>query len=64
MCESKVYIKKNGDIELVANDVVTLIPKERGFRFIDIAGKVHEVDDVDIEYISFVDHKIVLRKRR
>lgn len=62
MCESKVYVKKDGDLELVISDVVSLIPKENGFRFIDISGKVYEIYDAAIEYIDFVEHKVVLRK--
>lgn len=63
MCESKVYVRKNGGLELIAEDVVALEPKGNGFRLVDVSGKVYEVEDVIIERIDFVEHKVVLRRR-
>lgn len=44
MRESKVYMRKNGDLELVVEDVVALEPKGNGFRLVDVARRVYEVE--------------------
>lgn len=62
MCESRVYLRKNNSVELIAEDIVSITPKENGFKLIDISGKVYEVNDVVIEYIDFVNHRVILRE--
>lgn len=61
MCESKVYLKRNGKLELVAEDVVSLVPSDKGFKFIDISGRTYEVENAVIDHIDFVGHKVVLK---
>lgn len=63
MCESKIYLREGNELKLIAEEITTLIPKEDGYVFIDISGKRYEVDSVDIEYIDFVGHKVILRKK-
>jgi len=62
MCESRVYLMENGKINLVAEDVVSMTPKGNGYVLVDIAGRRYEVEDVVIEYIDFVQHKVVLKR--
>jgi len=64
MCESKVYMKEGGELKLIAEDVASMIPKEKGYILIDIAGRKHEVSDVVVEYIDFIQHKVVLKKAK
>lgn len=63
MCESNVYIKIDGGEELLARDIVSLTPKEDKFILIDIIGNRYEVENVAIEYIDFVSHKVVLKRK-
>lgn len=62
MCESNVYIKSDGKEELLVKDAVSLVSKEGKFIFVDITGKIYELENVTIEYIDFISHKIVLRR--
>ncbi|MEM0084500.1 MAG: CooT family nickel-binding protein [Candidatus Methanomethylicia archaeon] len=62
MCESDIYVKSDGKEELLVKDVVSLVPKEGKFIFVDITGKVYELENVTIEYIDFISHKVVLRR--
>ncbi|MCC6016067.1 MAG: CooT family nickel-binding protein [Desulfurococcaceae archaeon] len=62
MCESKVYVREGSELKLIAEDVMSMIPKENGYVLIDIAGRKYEVFDVVIEYIDFIQHKVVLKK--
>lgn len=62
MCESRVYLKENGEEKLIITNVVLLSPLKDGYMFIDILGKKHVLERVVIDYIDFIEHKIVLRK--
>ncbi|MEM1645804.1 MAG: CooT family nickel-binding protein [Ignisphaera sp.] len=62
MCESKVYLMEDGKMNLVAEEVVSMVPKGNGYVFIDITGRRYELENVNIEYIDFVQHKVVLKK--
>jgi len=64
MCESKVYMKEGDELKLIAEDVASMIPKEKGYILIDIAGRKYEVSDVVVEYIDFIQHKVVLKKAK
>lgn len=63
MCEFKIYIKDEGETKIVVENIVSLIPKENGFILIDISGKRYEVDNSSIEYIDFLNHKVVLKRK-
>lgn len=62
MCESRVYLMENGKMNLVAEEVVSMVPKGNGYVLVDIAGRRYEVEDAVIEYIDFVQHKVVLKR--
>lgn len=62
MCESKVYINEEGELRLIADEVVSMIPKGNGYVFIDIVGRTYEVQEVVIEFIDFVQHRVILKK--
>lgn len=61
MCESKVYINEGGELRLIADEVVSMISKGNGYVFIDIAGRTYEIQEVVIEFIDFVQHKVILK---
>ena len=61
MCESSVYIKKNGTEELVMENVAAITPSGKG-RFVlrGLLGEQKEVQGV-IEDINLMGHKIILK---
>ncbi|MCS7096954.1 MAG: CooT family nickel-binding protein [Candidatus Methanomethylicia archaeon] len=63
MCESNVYVRINGKEELLIKDVISLVPKEDTYIFIDITGRKYEIENVIIEFIDFISHKIVLKRK-
>jgi len=64
MCESDVYVKEDGEEKLIVKEIISLIPRENGFILINISGKKYEIHNVVIEYIDFINHKVVLRKTK
>jgi len=63
MCESNVYLIGVSGEELIAKEVAYMKPKQNGFIFVDIYGNKYEVEDIEIAYIDFLGHKVMLRKR-
>ena len=55
-------MKEGSETRLVIEEAVSMIPKSNGYIFVDIAGRKYEIDDVVIESIDFIGHKVVLRK--
>jgi predicted RNA-binding protein len=62
MCESDAYIKDDGKEELLAKEIVTLMPRGNGYILIDLSGNKYELNDVAIDHINFVAHKIFFKK--
>jgi predicted RNA-binding protein len=62
MCESDAYIKDDGKEELLAKEIVTLMPRGNGYILIDLSGNKYELNDVVIDHINFVAHKIFFKK--
>jgi predicted RNA-binding protein len=62
MCESSVFIERNGQQELLAEDVARVIPLGEQFRVITLLGEEHKVtaDLVDIDLMS---HRILLKEK-
>lgn len=61
MCESNVYIKKNGTETLVMENVAAITPcGDNRFLLRGLLGESHEIDGT-IEDINLMAHKIVLK---
>ena len=63
MCESNVYLIDVDGEKLIAKEIALMTPKQNGYVFTDIYGNRYEVDNVEIAYIDFIGHRVVLRKR-
>lgn len=63
MCESNVYLIDADGEKLIAKEIAFMTPKQNGYIFTDIYGNKYEVDNAEIAYIDFIEHKVVLRKR-
>ncbi len=62
MCESIVYVKSGEGERLLAKDVVFMEFKDGSYIITDIAGNRIAVKNVEIEYIDFIGHKVILRE--
>uniref|UniRef100_A0A7J3X9M8 CooT family nickel-binding protein n=3 Tax=Thermofilum pendens TaxID=2269 RepID=A0A7J3X9M8_THEPE len=62
MCETDVYLIDADGEKLFAKEIASMSPKQKGYIFVDIYGRRYEVDDVEIVYIDFIGHKVVLRR--
>lgn len=63
MCESKVYIRRGDNEELIMEDVAHIRLGEEGLVLTNIYGKRALVKDAEILYIDFMRHKVVLRTK-
>jgi len=61
MCESNVYLERDGKEELVASEVAYLTVENGKIILLDINSKRIELENVVIKYIDFLKHKVVLR---
>ncbi len=62
MCESTVYILRNGIEEMFFEDVDALEVQDHLIRLINIFGETKEIA-ASIRRFSLVDHKILLEPR-
>ena len=62
MCESSAYLKnKDGQEELLLEDVVMLKPSGGRIVLMNILGEKKEIE-ASIDQIDLLKHKIILRK--
>lgn len=59
MCESKVFLKKDGNLEEIMENVVAVEPQGDGFLLRNLFGEEKRVQ-ARLGEIQLVDHKIVL----
>ena len=59
MCLSKVYNKKNGDLELLVEEVASVEIGENSLKFKTLFGEQKEIEG-SIKQIDFLTHSIVL----
>ncbi|MBK5092187.1 MAG: CooT family nickel-binding protein [Actinobacteria bacterium] len=62
MCESNVYVCDDEGDRLVMEDAVLLEEEDGKIKITDILGEVKELEG-DVEEITFLEHKIVIRER-
>lgn len=61
MCEANVYLRKNGQDELLLESVDKIIPREDGLELEDIFGRKKTIK-ARIKEMALVDHRIILEK--
>jgi len=61
MCEAKVYLKKDEDLELLMEDCISIVPKGNKLILKDILGKSETVEGKILE-VELLDHKVILTK--
>jgi len=62
MCESSVFIRRQGNDELLAEDVARVVPVEGGYRVITLLGEEQQVS-ADLIDIDLLAHRIVLEEK-
>ena len=63
MCESSVFIRRNGGEELLAEDVARVVPEGDQIRVITLLGEEHRVA-ADLVEIDLMSHRILLQERK
>lgn len=63
MCESNVYLRTDDGDELVMEDAVVLEKDDGKIKVIDILGEEKELEG-EVEEITFLEHRIVVRENR
>ncbi len=61
MCEAKVYLKKDEELELLMEDCISIVPDGNKLILRDILGKSEVVEGKILE-VGLLDHKVVLTK--
>ena len=61
MCEANVYLLKDGQEELIMEEVDIIRPEEGKYYLRSVFGE-QKMIDAEIKSISLVNHKIVLEK--
>ena len=61
MCLSKVYIKKDGERELLMEEIASVEVKDNKLLFRTLFGEQKEIG-ANISHIDFLSHSIVLSK--
>ncbi len=62
MCEANAYLYRNGEEELILEDVDIMRPEDGKYYLCSITGE-QKVVEAGIREISLVNHKIVLEKK-
>ncbi len=62
MCESKAYLRSDGEEQEVMDDVAHLRVLDDGVELVRIDGLRKTLEGARIEEIDFIHHKIFLRK--
>ena len=62
MCESNVYVRDDEGDRLIMEDAVLLESGQGKVKITDILGEEKELEG-DVEEITFLEHKIVIRER-
>jgi len=62
LCESNVFVRDDEGDRLVMEDAVLLEEEDGKIKITDILGEMKELEG-DVEEITFLEHKIVIRER-
>lgn len=60
MCESRVYLEKDGKLEHLMNNVVIMRPEENGKIFLVSLLGEQKVVEAKVKEIKLLEHKIIL----
>lgn len=59
MCEANVYVEKDGDLEVVMENVASITPVEDRLLLVDLFGEQKRIRAA-IKELRLLDHKVIL----
>ncbi|PCN50427.1 RNA-binding protein [Candidatus Geothermarchaeota archaeon ex4572_27] len=62
MCESKVYVVEDGDMKLLAEDVVYLKKEGDTYVIVNLQGERITLTNYVLRDIDFLSHKVVFAR--
>jgi len=62
MCEAKVYLEKDGKLEELMENVITIKPENDKLQLIDLFGEQKFVN-AKFKEIKLLDHKVILTEK-
>ena len=63
MCEARVYIEKEGNLEELMDNVVSIKPEQDKLVLTDLFGEQKFVN-AEFKEIRLLDHKVVLKEKK
>jgi predicted RNA-binding protein len=61
MCQTAAYIVRDGEEELVLQDVITVVPSEGGVRLVNLFGEEKTVPG-RIRQIDLLTHRVIIQQ--
>lgn len=61
MCEVKVFIEKDGKLETVMNNVVSIKPENQRLLMVDLFGNQKYID-AKIKELKLLEHEVILEE--
>lgn len=59
MCEANVFIDKDGELEYVMKNVITITPQQDKLLLIDLFGEQKQVK-AEFKELRLLDHQVIL----
>jgi predicted RNA-binding protein len=63
MCEARVYMEKEGKLEEIMSNVVTIKPEQGKLVLKDLFGEQKFVN-AQVKEIKLLDHKVILEEKK
>jgi predicted RNA-binding protein len=63
MCEARVYIEKEGNLEELMDNVVSIKPEKDKLVLTNLFGEQKFVN-AEVKEIKLLDHKVVLQEKK
>lgn len=61
MCEANVYLERNGSLEEIMKNVISITPQSSGqLLLIDLFGEQRTVDAL-IKEVRLLEHKVIIK---
>ena len=60
MCSSNAFFRRDGDEELVLEEVMHLEPRGTGYRLVGLLGDEKVIDDARLLEVDFEANRIIL----
>ena len=62
MCETNVYIEKDGEQEVLMKDVISITPQGGKLILVDLFGEQKQIE-ADFKELKLLEHMVILTPR-